>query len=524
MLGIIAWLGLFVLDVSVSWLRMLVALFASILIGLGLGILANRSAFAEQLIIPIVDILQTIPILAFFPFVVYIVVAALPGVIGINLAVIFLIITSMVWNIGFGAYEAIKAIPAEFNEVAGVFQLGSLERLRKITIPAAMPKVIEQSVLSWSIGLFYLVTSEIFSVGLQIDSVRYGIGAELAKLAFQTPFNLGVYVLGIIVFIGFVIATRFLLFGYLERRFIKRSYVRRKGGSLARMFGGFASRLGAFSGLEKEIKREFRGEVRVLEREEAREVARLKRTIRRVSLVVIVALAAIALVALAVNGPLRAEEATVLYSLAFSITRVWVAFALMLAITVPLGIYIIFMARRGSTYMLLFQVLASIPATIILPALAVGLKSVPNGSEVVAFSIFFLSGFWYMLFSIVSTRAVLQPSVGEVRKVFEVRGWKAWKSIYLKAIIPGLITGGITAIAAEWNAAIVAERFTTSIVGSGAVIVSVGTGLGRLLDVALASGNLGLMALGLINLTIMIIIINRLLWKRLYGKAMAVYK
>ena len=139
-------------------------------------------------------------------------------------------------------------------------------------------------------------------------------------------------------------------------------------------------------------------------------------------------------------------------------------------------------------------------------------------------SIFFLSGFWYMLFSIVSTSTTLQQSWGEAEKVFQVKGRGAWRYVYLKAILPGLITGSITALAAEWNASIVAEYFTTSGISGGAAVVSVGTGLGKLLDLTLASGNIPLMALGLINLTIVIIIINRVLWKRAYNKVMAVYR
>jgi NitT/TauT family transport system permease protein len=111
-----------------------------------------------------------------------------------------------------------------------------------------------------------------------------------------------------------------------------------------------------------------------------------------------------------------------------------------------------------------------------------------------------------------------------VREAFGVRGGRAWRFVYLGAIMPGLITGTITAIAAEWNASIVAEYFTTSGVGAGTAVVSVGNGLGKLLDLALSSGNLQLMALGLINLTIIIIVLNRVVWKRAYNRVMSVYR
>ena len=206
-----------IVDTSFSWGRMLIALFLSVVISLFVGIFAATNKTAERIIIPIWDIFQTLPILAFFPFVIFVVVATLPGYIGINAAVIFLIVTSMVWNITFGVYEAVKTIPDEFFEIGRIFNLSPLERLRKILIPASMTKVIEQSALSWSIGLFYLVTSEIFSTGNAAYTVKYGIGVALTNLAFSG--NFGYYLVGIGVFIGFVIATRFLLFGYLKKRF-----------------------------------------------------------------------------------------------------------------------------------------------------------------------------------------------------------------------------------------------------------------------------------------------------------------
>jgi NitT/TauT family transport system permease protein len=129
-----------------------------------------------------------------------------------------------------------------------------------------------------------------------------------------------------------------------------------------------------------------------------------------------------------------------------------------------------------------------------------------------------------MVFSIMSNKNTISPSVYEVKSIFGVKGRKAWKDIYIKAILPGVITGAITAIAAEWNASIVAERFTTNAIGNGNVITSVNVGLGKLLDVALANGNLPLMILGLINLTIVIILVNKFFWKKMYNKVLTPYR
>ena len=405
MLGLLALLSGLIIDTSVSWLRMLVALFFSILVGLAFGIAANRSSAAEKILLPLFDILQTLPILAFFPFVIYIVVATLPGFIGINAAVIFLIFTSMVWNIGFGAYEAIRTMPKEFAEVSGIFQLKPIEKLRRVLIPAAMPKVINQAELSWAVGLFYLVTSEIFSTGSAQYAVRYGIGSALTKLAFAG--NLAAYVLGIGVFIVFVVVTRLVFFRYLEDMFTKRT---------VRPFRETWLRLHP-SPWEERIEKRFAiagkifsKRIKAFERSEAKEAKRMSRIRRNGSAVVLAVLIITVVAVLLLVKGVASEEIAVLYAMAFSLGRIWLAFALTLAVSVPLGIYIVFISKRGESYMTLFQILASIPATILLPAIVILLKGVPYEGELVAFFIFFLSGFWYMLFSIVSTKASLQQS------------------------------------------------------------------------------------------------------------------
>ncbi|MGI0134911.1 MAG: ABC transporter permease subunit, partial [Candidatus Micrarchaeaceae archaeon] len=138
--------------------------------------------------------------------------------------------------------------------------------------------------------------------------------------------------------------------------------------------------------------------------------------------------------------------------------------------------------------------------------------------------VFFLSGIWYLIFSILAHRTSIQSEVFEVKRLFGVRGITAWKSIYLRGILPGMITGSVTGIAAEWNASIVAEYFTSAGVSAGKMVTQVHTGIGAFMDQQLALGHLGLIALALINLVVMIVLINRFVWKRAYNRASEVYR
>ena len=509
-----------VLDTAASWVRMLIALGISVLISIAVGIYAAVSPKAEKVILPVVDILQTIPILAFFPFALYIFVVFLPGYVGINAAVIFLIITSMVWNIIFGVYESIKTIPREFLEVSDLYDFDRFERLKKIYIPAALPRIVEQSILSWSIGLFYLVTSEIFSVGASNEHVKYGIGVAFASLAYQGAMP---YLTGIAVFVMFVVATRFLFFRPLEEystRYIRsqQKVQQTNAPRYERVLLGWVSRRMSNAPMIIKSNRIVKGRKHI----SRVPVVEERQDLKILGYTLVALLVAGVVYALATSPVLLGYEAEVLPALAASFVRVWLAFAVMLVVSVPLCVYLIFMSKRGREYMLLFQIAASIPATILLPAIAVTLKQ----GDLVALVVFILSGIWYLIFSMMASVRTMPQNIFEVRQIFGVKGTNAWKNIYVKAILPGLVTGALTGIAAEWNASIVAEYFTTSgITGTTNVVSSVGVGIGKLLDLSLAPGGqgIGLMMVALLNLVVMILLVNTFVWKRLYNKVTKVY-
>ncbi|MDG6991531.1 MAG: ABC transporter permease subunit, partial [Nitrososphaerota archaeon] len=172
--------GLVALDIVSSWIRMILALGLSILFALAIGIWAARDRKAEAVILPLLDIFQSIPILGFFPLVILGIYGAIPNAIGANLAVIVLIFTSMSWNIAFGVYEAVKAIPQDYLDLLDVSKSSSWERIKNLYIPASMSRIAYNTQISWAVGLFFLVASEIIVVGTSAGNVQipipYGIG------------------------------------------------------------------------------------------------------------------------------------------------------------------------------------------------------------------------------------------------------------------------------------------------------------------------------------------------------------
>ncbi|MGA2875447.1 MAG: ABC transporter permease subunit, partial [Nitrososphaerales archaeon] len=164
---------------------MLIALVVSILFSLVIGISAARNKKAESIIIPLLDVFQSIPILGFFPIVIIGVVDLFPGApfIGVNLAVIILIFTSMSWNIAFGVYEAVKSIPQDYVDLTQISESSTWNRITTLYIPASLSRIAYNVQTSWAVGLFYLISSEILSLGTKNYQVQYGIGIAIVGYA-----------------------------------------------------------------------------------------------------------------------------------------------------------------------------------------------------------------------------------------------------------------------------------------------------------------------------------------------------
>ncbi len=245
---------------------------------------------------------------------------------------------------------------------------------------------------------------------------------------------------------------------------------------------------------------------------------------RKVVIAISAALIAIVVVIVARSGDINSLK-LVVDALLVSFVRVWLIYAVSVAIALPLGIIIGKSVKAFEPIMSTLQTISAIPATLLLPAIVMLLYKFPYHGELVAFSVIFLAMIWYLLFSIIGGMKTVPEQLIEAKEIMKLDRLSSWKNLYIPAVMPSFITGSITAIGGAWNSLIVAEYFTMQLSnGQTIVLTQVGTGIGKVIDQAVFSGNMLLTAIALIALTSMVVLINIFVWQRVYNKVTSRYK
>jgi len=535
--GIARYLPTAGLDVLYSFLRMVFAYALSLGFALAYGYYAATRRTGERVMIPILDILQSVPILGFFPFAVAILAAATPGsFVGPNFASVFLIFTSMAWNMVFGVYESLKTLPAELKEAAETFRLRGLLLFRRVLLPATINRLIYNTVLSWTAGWFFLVEAEIFTTNT--SNALAGIGSYLSFAA--SAGNLDKFLAGILVLVALIAALDFAVWRPLSRWADRFRYDQAPSGE-----GGVAApgadRPGRIRRATSYVTRGVRSGVTRISTPFVQLAAITARpgrapSGRRRSLVYYAALGAVLvfcwlmLIAIAVAvfdvftspipGAVRHQIDLVPLAMGASIARVVAAYVICLAVSLPLAIHLARSSRAERLGMPVIEVVASFPATALFPVIIFVLVPylTPNGA---AFLMLLTGMMWYLFFNILSGVRSLPPDLVEAARSYGLRGRKFYRRVLLPGIFPALITGSITAFGGGWNTLIVAEYLSLgkgqqlAVLGIGELIDK-GNGLG-------ASGN-ALMAAALLTLVGTVVAINELLWKPLYRRAVERYR
>ncbi len=517
-----------------STARMVVAYLLALVFAIVFGHTAATNKRASIVMLPLLDVLQSIPILVFFPAALLFFVATFHGnPIGIEFAVVFLIFTSMAWNMAFGVYESLTTIPQDLEAAAASFGLTGWLRFRLVSFPAVIPKLVYNSILSWTNGWFFLVASEIFT-GNGAEFQRPGLGAFIAIAGRDgdvASITIGLAVLAAIV-LALDVFVRRPLSVWSER--FRIDAVAREGAKVPR-YEPFRW-LPRFSRVRRTILTRARPVAETYHRASARldrvyaSHRRVIREIRAVDLVMFLVIFVIVVTTGLVGltqlflRPLPAKAGFLPGAALFSFTRLLIAYGIALAWTVPMAVLLGENERASRFLTPVLEIFASLPATALLPvilgfSLLVAASAAGPAAQLAAILIALFSMQWYLLFNLIAGVRSIPEDLREAARSFGLRGRTYWKRVLLPAMTPSLLTGSITAWGAGWNALIVSEYLQYA-----QQLYEV-PGLGSLLSESVYLTPDGeMLFLTALSMIVIVLAMNKLLWRPLFKRATVRYR
>jgi NitT/TauT family transport system permease protein len=497
-------------------LRMLIAMALSLLFTFTYATLAAKNKTAERLLVPLLDILQSVPILGFISITVVFFMALAPGrVLGAEFASIFAIFTSQAWNMAFSFYQSLRTIPTELEEASRNFRLSKWMSFWRLDVPFAMPQLIWNMMMSMSGSWFFVVASEAISVGNTTVTLP-GVGSYIALAIERRD----------LIAVCWAIATMLVVILIYDQILFRPLVAWADRFRFEQEPGGVPPQSWVFDVLRRSRMVErltqplgvlWRRSLRPWRPEKAAPVSRTPRTVHRWIAfqlgVVVAALAAVALwqiVSFAVEGITLADVGiTMLLGLA-TLTRVIVLIAIASVIWVPIGVWVGTRPRAANLVQPVAQFLAAFPANLLFPifvSIIVAWKLSPN----IWLSPLMIFGTqWYILFNVIAGAAAIPAELRAVGANLRVRGWLWWRRIALPAVLPYYVTGAITASGGSWNASIVAEVASWGNEHLEAV------GLGAYIARETDAGDFHRIVLGIAVMSLFVVVINRVFWRPLY--------
>lgn len=503
--------------------RMFVAYALSLAFTLVYGYKAAFDRRAQRVLLPLLDVLQSVPILSFLPVVLLSLTAILPQTLAVELAAVVLIFTSQVWNMTFAWYQSLRTVPRELREVGRVFQLRGVLRLTTVELPFAAIGLIWNSMMSWAGGWFFLMAAEIFTVGDR-DFRLPGLGAYLSQAAAagdRAAITYGVTALIVVIVALDQLVWRPLL-AWADR--FKVEMV--EGAEAPKSW--FYDVL-----LDSRIVAALRARVRrvvdsIGERVESGAAVAPDRpergTVRRraVRVLLVIGSAALGYGIVRAVGLLTRVSAgdwgQIATGAGATFLRVMSALAIALLWTVPVGVAIGFNARLSRWLQPIVQIAASVPATALFPVLLVAVLRLAGGMNIAAIVLMLMGTQWYLLFNVIAGATAIPQDLKYTSALLGMTRAERWRTLILPALFPYLVTGAITATGGAWNASIVAEYSTFG----GRTVRT--TGLGALISHATAQGAYPLLLASTLTMIVIVTVFNRYVWRRLYRLAEEQYR
>ena len=500
-----------------STVRMLAAMALSLLFTLVVGTLAARNRRARAILLPLLDVLQSVPVLGYLSFTVVIFLTLFPdSVLGAELAAIFAIFTSQVWNMTFSFYQSLRTVPSDLHDVARSLRLSPWQRFWHLDIPFATPGLVWNAMVSISGGWFFVVACEAIAVGSRTILLP-GIGSYVALAIAESD----------LAAIGWALAAMLVVIGLTDllvfRPLVAWSDRFRLGGSRTGV-GPKSWMLTVWrrTRLLREISAALR---RWLSKRTLRPRPRL---VGRVSLpngigrlsdlafyVSLVLLAAGSLwYALHFLALFDASEWLHVFALgALTLLRVLVVTALAMLVWVPVGVAIGLRPRWTARVQPVVQFLAAIPVNLVFPLAVYAIVQLRLNHEIWLSPLIILGAQWYILFNVIAGASTIPQDLLEISRSLGVKGWLRWRRVLLPGIAPYAITGALTAWGGAWNATIVAEVVYW---GDQRLVAN---GLGAYIAVHTEAGDFARIALGVAVVCAYVVVINRLAWRPLYDAA-----
>ncbi len=505
--------------------RMAAAYALSMLFTLFYGRVAAYHRRAEQFLIPLLDVLQSVPILSFLPIVLLSLSAILPENTAAELASVVLIFTSQAWNLTFAWYQSLTTIPKELREASSIFGLNTWMKFKVLELPFGMISLVWNSMMSWAGGWFFLMAAEIFTVGSK-DFRLPGLGAFLHEAANQSNYNAigwgtGALILTVVLLDQLVWRPLLAWSDRFKVEMVENDHPPVSWFydliSNARLTKWFSKRV-----LEPMI--EFSDQASLRRYPMITEASRRDRKWQRVLKKVFSAMIAFVIIYLCIQAGMMMVKISmqqwqvVGLGLLGTLLRVFCALIIALLWTVPLGVAIGTNQRLAAVLQPIVQVIASVPATALFPVILLLVINLPGGLNLAAVLLMLMGTQWYLLFNIIAGASAIPQDLKYTAKMLHLSRWQRWRTLMLPAIFPYLITGAITASGGAWNASIVAEYQNF-----GGQNFSV-TGIGSLIAHATSVGDYPLLLAATLAMVFTVILINRLLWRRLYVLAEEKYR
>jgi NitT/TauT family transport system permease protein len=502
--------------------RGLLAYVLSLTFTLIYGYWAAKDRVAERVLIPLLDILQSIPVLGFMPGLVLALVALFPrSNVGLELAAIVMIFTGQAWNMTFSYFHSLRSVPLDQQEVATVYRFTWWERLKWVELPFATMGLVWNSMMSMAGGWFFLMINEAFKLRDK-DFRLPGVGSYMSEAVKQGRVDAMVWAIAAMVLM-IVLLDQLLwrpVVAWAQKFRIEEGGAQENASSWFLDWLRRSQILAAVANLLSWVRRDTpRSAAAPAAPPESRPPARWAEGVSLVfflALLALLAYGAWSLVEL-LRDVSREQWVGLARKACYTLARVLVATGLGTLWALPAGLAIGLSPRLSRILQPVVQVLASFPAPMLFPLVVAGLQIVGVGLGWGSIALMLLGTQWYILFNVIAGAMAIPADLREAARSYRITGWERFRALYLPAVFPYLVTGWVTATGGAWNASIVAEypTFDYPLLDK----VEPADGLGAEISAAFDHNNFALLAASVLVMSMLVVIFNRTVWRWCYRLA-----